>query len=90
VLEYETGTFAYVLFFFCFCGIPALLYYVGYRSLSLVPFSIAASFLIFFLGVAIHSLIFPPKAQQKFNYGDSGLRLTNKPKVREDQRPSDD
>jgi len=90
VLEYETGTFAYVLFFFCLYGIPALLYYVGYRSLSLVPFSIAVAFVIFFLGIAIHSLIFPPKAQQKLNYGDTGLRLTNKPKVREDQRPSDD
>jgi hypothetical protein len=90
VLEYESGTFAYVLFFFCLYGVPALLYYVGYRSLSLIPLSIAAAFVIFFLGAAIHSLIFPPKAQQKLNYGDSGLHLTDKPKVREDQRPSDD
>lgn len=81
VLEYESGTFAYVLFFFCLYGIPALLYYFGYRSLSLIPLSIAAAFVIFFLGVAIHSLIFPPKAQQKLNYGDSGLHLTDKPKV---------
>jgi predicted RNA-binding Zn-ribbon protein involved in translation (DUF1610 family) len=90
VLEYETRTFHYALFFFCLYGVPALLYYVGYRNLSLIPLSIAAAFVIFFLGVAVHSLIFPPKAQQKLNYGDSGLHLTNKPKVREDRRPTDD
>ncbi len=90
VLEYETVRFAYVLFFFCLYGVPALLYYVGYRSLSSIPLSIAAAFVIFFLGVAILSLIFPPKAQQKLNYGDSGLHLTDKPKVREDHRPTDD
>jgi predicted RNA-binding Zn-ribbon protein involved in translation (DUF1610 family) len=90
VLEYETGTFAYVLFFLCLYGVPALLYFVGYRSLSLIPRSIAAAFVIFYLGVTIHSLIFPPKAQQKLNYGDSGLHLTDKPKIREEHRPTDD
>ena len=90
VLEYETGTFAYILFFFCLYGVPGLLYYVGYRTASLIPLSIAAAFVIFFLGVVIHSLIFPPKAQQKLNYGNGGLHLTSKPQVREDQRPTDD
>jgi predicted RNA-binding Zn-ribbon protein involved in translation (DUF1610 family) len=89
VLEYETGTFAYVLFFLCLYGVPALLYFVGYRSLSLIPRSIAAAFVIFYLGVTIHSLIFPPKAKQKLNYGDSGLHLTDKRKIREEHRPDD-
>jgi predicted RNA-binding Zn-ribbon protein involved in translation (DUF1610 family) len=90
LLEYETATFSYVLFFFCLYGVPALLYYVGYRNLSLIPLSIAAVFVIFFLGFAVHSLIFPPKAQQKLNYGDTGLHLTDNPKVREERRPTDD
>jgi predicted RNA-binding Zn-ribbon protein involved in translation (DUF1610 family) len=90
VLEYEPGTFAYVLSVFCLYGVPALLYYIGYRSLSLIPLSIAVALVIFFLGAAMRSIMFPPKAQQKLNYGDSGLHLTDKPKVREDQRPTDD
>jgi predicted RNA-binding Zn-ribbon protein involved in translation (DUF1610 family) len=90
VLEYETATFAYALFLFCLYGVPALLYCVGYRSLRLIPLSIATALVIFFLGVTIHSLIFPPKAQLHLKYGDSGLRLTDKPKVRDDHRPTDD
>jgi len=90
VLEHETGTFGYVLFFFCLYGVPALLYYVGYRSLSLIPLSIAVSLVIFFLGIVIHSFVFPPKAQLHLNYGDSGLHLTDKPKVRDDHQPTDD
>jgi predicted RNA-binding Zn-ribbon protein involved in translation (DUF1610 family) len=90
VLEYEAGTFVYVLFFLCLYGVPALLYYLGYRSLSLIPRSIAAAFVIFYLGVTINSLIFPPKAQQKLNYGDSGLHLTDTRKIPEDHRPTDD
>jgi predicted RNA-binding Zn-ribbon protein involved in translation (DUF1610 family) len=90
VLEYETATFAYALFIFCLYGVPALLYYVGYRSLRLIPLSIATALVIFFLGVTIHSLIFPPKAQLHLKYGDSGLHLADKPKVRDDHRPTDE
>ena len=90
VLEYETGAFAFVLYFFCLCGVPALLYYVGCRSLRLIPLSIAAALMIFYLGITIHSLIFPPKAQLHLKYGDSGLHLADKPKVRDDHQPTDD
>jgi len=90
VLEYEKGTFGYVLFFFCLYGVPALLYYVGYRSLRLIPLSIATALVIVYLGVTIHSLIFPPKAQLHLKYGDSGLHLADKPKIREEHRPTDD
>jgi len=90
VLEYETATVSYVLFYFCLYGVPAVLYYLGYRSLSLIPLSIVFSVVILFLGTAIQSSISPPKAQQKLNYGDSGLHLTDKPKVRENKRTTDD
>jgi hypothetical protein len=90
VLKYETPTFAYVLFFACLYGVPALMYYFGFRDMTLVPRSIAVGFVIFFLGLAIYSLIFPSKAQQKLNYGESGLHLTDKDESREGQRPTDD
>ena len=90
VLEYETGTFDYILAYFCLFGVPALLYYLGYRSLSLIPLSIAVAVVILFLGIAIQSFISPSKAQVKLTYGGSGLRLTDKPKVRGDRKPTDD
>ena len=90
VLEYETGTFGHILFYFCLFGVPALLYYLGYRSLSLIPLSITVSVVILFLGIAIQSFITPSKAQVKLNYGDSGLHLADKPKVRDDHKPTDD
>jgi hypothetical protein len=90
VLTYETGRFGYSLFFFCLYGVPALLYYLGYRGFTLLFVSIGAASLMFFFGVAMHSLIVPPKAQQKLSYGDTGLRLTDKPKRGEDHRPTDD
>jgi predicted RNA-binding Zn-ribbon protein involved in translation (DUF1610 family) len=90
ILEYETETFAYILICFCLFGVPALLYYLGYRSLSLIPLSIAVAVVIFFLGIAIQSSISPSKAQVKSTYDGSGLRLTDKPKVRDDHKPTDD
>jgi predicted RNA-binding Zn-ribbon protein involved in translation (DUF1610 family) len=90
VLEYETGTFAYILICFCLFGVPALLYYLGYRNLSLIPLSIVVAVVILFLGIAIQSSISPSKAQVKLNYGDSGLQLTDKPKIRDDHKPTDD
>ncbi|MGB2656001.1 MAG: CPBP family glutamic-type intramembrane protease, partial [Candidatus Acidiferrum sp.] len=90
VLEHETGTFAHVLFGVCLYGVPALLYYLGYRSLRSIALSIAAALVIFYLGITIHSLIFPPKAQLHLKYGESGLHFADKPKVRDDHRPTDD
>jgi predicted RNA-binding Zn-ribbon protein involved in translation (DUF1610 family) len=87
VLHYESGWFAYCLFFFCLYGVPVLLYYLGYRNLKLVFVAVVAAPLMLFFGVAIHSFIVPPKAQQKLSYGDTGLRLTDKPKRPEDHRP---
>jgi hypothetical protein len=84
VLKYETGGFGYFWFFFCLYGVPALLYYLGYRNLSLVLASTVVASLTFFFGIAIHSFIVPPKAEQKLGYGDSGLHLTDKPKRRDD------
>lgn len=90
VLEYETGKFGYILIYFCLFGVPALLYYLGYRSLSLIPLSVVVSVVILFLGIAIQSFISPSKAQVKLTYDGSGLRLTDKPKVRDDHKPTDD
>ena len=90
LLHYEAGSFDYLLFFLCLYGVPALLYCVGYRDLKLVFVAVVAAPLMFFFGIAIHSFIIPPKAQQKLSYGDSGLHLTDRPKRRDDHRPTDD
>jgi len=90
VLTYETGKFEYFLFFVCLYGVPALLYYLGYRGFILLFASIGAASLVFFFGIAMHSFIVPPKAQQKLDYGDSGLHLMDKPKRPDDNRTTDD
>ncbi len=90
VLQYDAGGFTYFLVFLCLYGVPAFLYFLGYRYFSLLFISIVAVPLTFFVGIAIYSLIVPPKAKQKLSYGDSGLHLTDKTRRREDHRPTDD
>src|SRR6266404_1036181 len=90
VLQYAAGGFAYFFGFLCLYGVPAFLYFLGYRYFSLLFVSIVAVPLTFFVGIAILSFIVPPKAQQKLSYGDSGLHLTDKTKRRENHRPTHD
>ncbi len=91
VLEYETrGFFDYFLFVLCLYGVPIVLYYIGYRDLTLILVSIGAASLIFFFGIAIHGLLIPPMAQRKLTYGDSGLHLSYKSHRQEDNRRKDD
>ncbi len=55
VLQYAAGGFAYFLGFFCLYGVPAFLYYLGYRYFSLLFVSLIAVPLTFFVAIAIHS-----------------------------------
>jgi predicted RNA-binding Zn-ribbon protein involved in translation (DUF1610 family) len=86
MLEYAAEGFDYFLFFLCLYGVPAFLYFLGYRYFGLLFVSIVAMPLTFFVGTAIRSLIVPPKAKQKLSYGDSGLHLTDKTKRPENHR----
>lgn len=90
VLEYETGRFGYFLFFLCLYGVPVLVYYVGYRNLTLIVLSIGAASVLFFFGVAVHSFFVPPKAQLYLRPGETGLHLTDRPKRLGDDTPKDD
>ena len=85
VLTYRMEWFDYFFFYLCFFGVPALLYFLGYRYFSLLFFSVVAVPLALFFGIAILNFFVPPKAQQKLSYGDSGLHLTDKPKRRDDR-----
>jgi hypothetical protein len=90
VLECEMVRFGYVLYWVCLYGVPVLLYYLGYRDLTLILLSIGGAFLMFLFGYAILSFFFPPKAQLFLKLGESGLHLTDRPKRRENDQPKDD
>ena len=90
VLEYETGRFDYILFFFCLYGVPVLVYYLGFRDLVLIFLSIVGAPMLCFLGLLIHSFFVPPKAQLYLKYGETGLHLTDRPKRPGNGAPKND
>jgi hypothetical protein len=85
LLKYQLRRFDYFLFFSCLYGVPAVLYYEGYRGLSLILMYFVASPLIFFVIESVLFWIVSPEAEQKLSYGDSGLHLTERRKNRRDR-----
>jgi hypothetical protein len=88
-LTYEVGTlFDYVWFALSVFGVPTVIYFLGFRDSTLVFASIGGTILFYVVGMSIHHLFSPPQATQIEGYG--GLRLTDKAKRHEAERPNDD
>ena len=88
-LTYEAGTpFGYLWFALSVFGVPTAAYFLGFRDSTLVFASIGGAILFYVVGMSIHRLFNPPQATQIEGYG--GLRLTDKSKRQEGDRPKDD
>jgi hypothetical protein len=80
LLEFKTSLNDYLIFYLSIPAGVVLSYFGGYRGWTFLIVALGLAVLVFLFGIIFHFHISPPEARLRLKNGDTGLRLTGKPR----------